>query len=66
MRIIITENQKKLILNEIHLNDVSDKIKFIINKSTKTYNKLINNIDDIFGKTKTENQNNDHHKTDKN
>jgi hypothetical protein len=54
MRIIITENQKKLILNEIHLNDISDKIKSIVNKSTKTYNKLINNIDDIFGKTKTE------------
>jgi hypothetical protein len=57
MKILITESQMKVLLNEISLNDISDKIKQTLEKSSNTVKKLKDNLVEIFEGTKIDIEN---------
>jgi hypothetical protein len=54
MKIIITESQRRLLLQEIKLDDVTSKIGSVVNAYQKKYEKLLEDVKDVFGKTKTD------------
>ena len=54
MKIIIAESQRRLLLQEIKLDDVTSKIGSVVNAYQKKYEKLLEDVKDVFGKTKTD------------
>ncbi len=57
MKILITESQMKVLLNEISLNDISEKIKNTINQSSLNVKKLKDNLVELFKDTKIDIEN---------